>query len=139
MRQTEIRSVREAKKVEVLVSVIDRYLVLLTDTVTVSSLARNQRRDAEVAEGAKKRQTKRRTRRGVGIPSGVNSRNAVPSRINIGDSDFRSVTSSVTKRNRRNGAAQKKRTSNIEHRTLNGEPGGGVALGVFYPLHRYNP
>ena len=29
------------KKAEVLVSVIDRYLVLLTDTVTVSSLARN--------------------------------------------------------------------------------------------------
>ena len=36
-------------------SVIDRYLVLLADTVTVSSLARNQRRDAEVAEGAKER------------------------------------------------------------------------------------
>ena len=35
IRQTEIRSVREAKKAEVLVSVIDRYLVLLTDTVTV--------------------------------------------------------------------------------------------------------
>ena len=35
MRQTETRSVREAKKAEVLVSVIDRYLVLLTETVTV--------------------------------------------------------------------------------------------------------
>src|SRR5712675_2711854 len=39
MRQTEIQSVKEAKKAEVLVSVIDRYLVLLTDTVTVLSQA----------------------------------------------------------------------------------------------------
>jgi hypothetical protein len=35
----EIGSVREAKKAEVLVSVIDQYLVLLTDTVTVLSEA----------------------------------------------------------------------------------------------------
>jgi hypothetical protein len=33
--------------------------VLLTDTVTVSSLARNQRRDAEVAEGAKETDVRR--------------------------------------------------------------------------------
>jgi len=36
MADDEARSVRAAKKTEVLVSVIDRYLVLLTDTVTVS-------------------------------------------------------------------------------------------------------
>jgi hypothetical protein len=51
----------------VLLSVIDRYLVLVADTVSVSSLARNQRRDAEAAEGAKKRQKKMRSRRGVAL------------------------------------------------------------------------
>ena len=50
-------------KAEVLVSVIDRYLALLTDTVTVSSLARNQCRDAEVAEGARETDVRRQAQR----------------------------------------------------------------------------
>ena len=49
---------------EVLVSVIDRYLVLLTDTVTVSSLTRNQRREAEVAEGTKETDVRRQAQGG---------------------------------------------------------------------------
>ena len=51
-RSDDARRLEAGKKAEVLVSVIDRYLVLLTDTVTVSSLARKQRKDAEVAESA---------------------------------------------------------------------------------------